>query len=1111
MVTALIRSAAVVALASAAPLLAATTPAFTLTTAPVFPATAAGSTSAVQNLVLTTTRAVTITSVAIAQTVNGHQEFTLGTMTGCSTTGGTASGTACTIPITFTPYYTGLRKQTLSVTDSTGLIYNVGLQGLSTGAQTLITPGSNATYVGTGNHSFGGDGGSPIATGAYIYYPEGVYFDASNNMYIADLGTHNIRVVYQSGASLACLIEIEEPALFGLPAGSTSCAGATSAPVAGNLYTIAGDLTPATSSSAVTHQVGKDNGVLATESTASSSTLSSPSGVGVDAYGNVYISMYGSTGFYVNRMIYVGGQQAACLIEIENPTLFGLAAGATSCTGATSSPQFGFIYNISGTGTAGASGDGGLANADLQANVYAMAVDKDGDFFFVDDSTQAARTSRIRVVYNGGAQAAALIASENPGTTPQVGYVYKLLGGTQASTGDGALAANAGMIYGRGITVDADGDVIFTDYNTSTTVTTVSPVAKVRVIWNGGATMANLIKLENPSVTPVQGYVYTLAGSAGVGTPGTSGYGGGTGDGGLASAAMMVTPYGVTTDPAGDIFFTDSTDKTVRKISAADGIINIFSGVRGSLYTTSGNAFTVPAYYSAFSIALGSSGTLAVGDTGDYRVRNDSIVAAPYAFPTAIPPGGTSAPTLFYFTNQGNAAATIASVTATTNFKVTPVLSTMNPAYATDCSKITSLPAGQTCTIAVVFAPTAGGNLTGTMTVTDNADGQAGATHSVTLTGVAALQTQVALTSSANPTYGGNNVTYTAVVSVAAGQDATGAPALIGTVTFTDGANTLGAILVDTTGTATVQELAIAGGTHAIKALYMPDPTVSTSYSSSTASLSEVVNAINTSTVLTSSTANADVNAPITFTATVSVVPGQTIPSGAPATLAGSVAFTDTTTGTLIGTYPINAAGVATATTSTLTVATHTITAVFTPTSTYFGTSTGTLTQIVSAPSWTVATTSLGVAVATGNSVAVPFTFTAVGGYKGTITQTCSILPTNVTCSFSPNTVSLTGDGTYTSTLTIGTAGLNAMLDRRSEIEVAGLLGAMFILLLPRKRRRGMVVLAALMLLAASAGVVGCGKGAATASRGTFNVTANFTDGTTTTSIPVTVSVLGNP
>ena len=72
--------------------------------------------------------------------------------------------------------------------------------------------------------------------------------------------------------------------------------------------------------------------------------------------------------------------------------------------------------------------------------------------------------------------------------------------------------------------------------------------------------------------------------------------------------------------------------------------------------------------------------------------------------------------------NTGDGALTITSMTTSANFGETD-----------NCGG--SVAASNSCTINVTFSPTATGSLTGTLTITDNNNGVAGSTQTVTLSG----------------------------------------------------------------------------------------------------------------------------------------------------------------------------------------------------------------------------------------------------------------------------------------------------------------------------------------------------------------------------------------
>jgi len=185
--------------------------------------------------------------------------------------------------------------------------------------------------------------------------------------------------------------------------------------------------------------------------------------------------------------------------------------------------------------------------------------------------------------------------------------------------------------------------------------------------------------------------------------------------------------------------------------------------------------------------------------------------------------------------------------------------------------------------------------------------------------------TTTTLVSSLNPSIYGQSLTFTARV-----KSSSGTPA--GTVAFKDGTTTLGTITLSA-GVAKYTTTTLAVGTHSITAVYSG----STSYNTSTSTaVSQVVNKATTKNTLVSSLNPSIYGQSVTFTATVK--PQYT---GTPS---GTVTFKNGTT--TLGSVTLSA-GVAKYTTTTLAVGTHSITAVYSG-STSFNTSTSAaLSQVV--------------------------------------------------------------------------------------------------------------------------------------------------------------------
>jgi len=185
--------------------------------------------------------------------------------------------------------------------------------------------------------------------------------------------------------------------------------------------------------------------------------------------------------------------------------------------------------------------------------------------------------------------------------------------------------------------------------------------------------------------------------------------------------------------------------------------------------------------------------------------------------------------------------------------------------------------------------------------------------------------TTTALTSSSPTSTFGQPVTFTATVTPSAAT---------GTVRFFDGANSLGTATLSG-GSASLTTATLAAGTHSITAAYGGD----SNYAGSTSSaLTQTVleGTIDTATALTSSLNPSAYGDQVTFTATVSPSSGAT----------GTVTFMDGGS-TVLGSSTLNASGVATLSTSSLGVGTHSITAQYSGDGNHNGSTSPALSQTV--------------------------------------------------------------------------------------------------------------------------------------------------------------------
>ena len=411
---------------------------------------------------------------------------------------------------------------------------------------------------------------------------------------------------------------------------------------------------------------------------ATSAKLSSPTAIAAASDGSIYISEY--IGCYV-RKVTAGGTIST--VAGNGTCAFSGDGGAATSASLSYAEGIAFdpagnlyivdngndrirkvdangkISTVAGTGTAGSSGDGGLATAATFTNPNNIAFDGNGNAYIADG-----QANKIRILYPSG-------------------YIATFAGtGTSGSTGDGGLATLAKLNASHGVAVDSSGNVYIADSSN------------------------NKIRLVNS-----QGVISTVAGT------GTASYGG---DGGAATSATLNNPYALTLDAAGNMYVVDNQNNAVRMVNQA-GVINTVAGTGTSGYSgDSGSASLAQLYLydpghtwlAAETPAVGNDGTLYIADLNNQRVRAvNGQQTATLSF-ASTPDDTVSAAQSVSILNQGNASLNFNTLSASAGYLL----------QANTCSLMTPLATGATCTVNVSFAPTSGtGTLTGTASVADSA------------------------------------------------------------------------------------------------------------------------------------------------------------------------------------------------------------------------------------------------------------------------------------------------------------------------------------------------------------------------------------------------------
>ncbi|MGA7572657.1 MAG: Ig-like domain repeat protein, partial [Terriglobales bacterium] len=367
-------------------------------------------------------------------------------------------------------------------------------------------------------------------------------------------------------------------------------------------------------------------------------------------------------------------------------------------------------------------------------------------------------------------------------------------------------------------------------------------------------------------------------------------------------------------------------------------------------------------FSSSFSFGGGAGDETYLGAIGDFN--NDGLLdvitgsgflllqtaASVTLLPASLtfgpqPVGTASGPQIVQLSTSN--ALTISSITTSAEF-----------AQTNNCGS--SLPAGGSCRISVTFVPSARGAQNGTLTVYDSGNGSP---QTVSLSGTGtAVATTTKVTSSSNPSVFGQSVTFTATVA----SQGPGTPT--GTVTFTYGSTTLCNAVALSGGTATCAYSALPVGSDVVTAAYSGDA----NFASSSGTVSQTVHQASTTLTLISSLNPSGLDSPVTFTATITPQYGGQA--------SGTVSFKDGST--TLGSSAVSG-NLSSLTTSGLAFGTHSITAIYSGDSNFTGSTSNTLTQVV-----TKATTTTTLLSSINPSVqGKPVTFTAsVSSLAGTPT-----------------------------------------------------------------------------------------------------------------------------
>jgi hypothetical protein len=362
----------------------------------------------------------------------------------------------------------GLKLPAAVAVDSSGALYIADEYNhrIRKVAAATVRPLLMTTLAGTGTAGYNGDG---VATAAMLYNPTGVAVDYAGNVYIADRNTHRIRKI---NTATGLLSTVAGTGMAGYLGNGGPATAATLYNPAGVAVDGAGNVYIADHNNQRIRKITIATGVISTVAgsgaagfsgdggAATTAALLLPTGVAVDAVGNIYIADQ-----FNHRIRKV-----------------------TAATG--------LISTVAGNGTAGVAGDGAAATSAQLNYPTGVGLDGAGNIYIADRNNH-----RIRKV------------------TAATGVIttYVNTGGTGGYTGEAVPASAARLYFPSGVAVDASGNVYVADQFTmrirkitaaTGLISTVAGSENVGFGGDGGVASAGQLNYPFGVAVDVVGSVY---------------------------------------------------------------------------------------------------------------------------------------------------------------------------------------------------------------------------------------------------------------------------------------------------------------------------------------------------------------------------------------------------------------------------------------------------------------------------------------------------------------------------------------------------------------------------------------------------------------------------
>ncbi|HKN23794.1 MAG TPA: hypothetical protein VJX72_03030, partial [Candidatus Acidoferrum sp.] len=584
----------------------------------------------------------------------------------------------------------------------------------ATGANAVYkidSTGKLTTIAGTGTAGFSGEGGP--ATSAQLDAPTDVFVDGFGNIFIADANNNVIREIVAATGNINTVAGIPGFAGYngdGIAATTAELNGPTGVTVdgSGNIFiaeingcrvrevvastnkiqTLAGTAGAGTPGPAPTGNCGYNGNGIA----ANTAKLNGPSAVVLDSTGNLFLADQGN---YCVRKVATTGQ----ITDVAGTCTVLLAPGAADGDGGPATSALfqrpvrlfvdghenvyisdiadnrmrevvaatGDIQTVAGTGTAGFTGEGGLATQAELDQPSGVWVDASGNIFLTDSLNNRVRevtasNGFIQTIAgdgsgdgDGGPATSGLldapfgVAVDGTGNlfiadtansvirevVAATGNITTVAGTFTAGFDGDGLALNVDLNNPNGVFVDGSGDIFIAD-SQNNAIREVINGDLTTVVGESDGVLTNVLNYPTAVFVDGSGNIFIADSGNNViekvaavvveGTPaltvvagtGTAGF---TGNGGPATTAELNAPSGVFLDSSGNIFIADSLNNVIREVVAATGNIETVAGNGTAGFSGDAGPATSAQLDYPIGVFVDSSENIFIADSNNNAVR----------------------------------------------------------------------------------------------------------------------------------------------------------------------------------------------------------------------------------------------------------------------------------------------------------------------------------------------------------------------------------------------------------------------------------------------------------------------------------------------------------